>query len=708
LLVDFRLHLRKWKKDRRARRDRTSISCYAANAPPAGGGDDPMGNSFRQLEQALWKQELADRPDRDLLESFLAGRDEAAFAALVRRHGPMVLGVCRRLVGHEHDAEDAFQAVFLVLARRAAHVARRELLANWLYGVARRTALEMRKRTLRRQSRERQVPDMPEPAAGPDAETSRELEAVLDRELGRLPDKYRVPIVLCDLQNRSRKEAAAQLRIPEGTLSSRLATGRQQLARRLARRGLFLSAPLLGVAVAQCSAGELTPALVCATAQAGVAMALGKNVAAGVLSPRTNALANKILTKLWWHKMKAITALFAAILTLGGALTLLGRMAAGEEAATPRVDPKPAAPAVAQEDKAPPRPGPLRYDGKQFDTWAAVLQTELKAERLIEAIKAMQAFGINGYGKDAARTLIQFAGIYRSPFDDASAAGIKWSTGKDPVLKEVVDALKHIGEPALPAVQLSFKSTNPILRRLAMDVVSSVYPPSDKQKAFAEVRAGLKDSDEGVRYRAVERLQTFIPKDKTALDALALALKDESSPVRLMAIGSLFSAARASDRAVPVLILALRDPDMDLRRAAANALAQLKSRGRGAEVVAAALLEALGKPDHKLRLQVLEFLAANFARGDFRALPEAGAAVPALMDLFHKSKDHVTKAYAVQVLGYLGPAARAALPMLRSIPRPDDLEAITPEVGLWRTSVEAITSITQKGKARRNFEDSPQ
>src|SRR5262249_43051187 len=151
------------------------------------------------LEHAARRQELAERPDRALLERFVAGRDEAAFAALVRRHGPMVLGVCRRLVGNEHDAEDAFQATFLVLARRAGAVARRELLANWLYGVARRTALELRKRTVRRQSRERQIEPLPDPAAGPEPEIDRELQALLDQELGRLPAKYRVPILLCDL-----------------------------------------------------------------------------------------------------------------------------------------------------------------------------------------------------------------------------------------------------------------------------------------------------------------------------------------------------------------------------------------------------------------------------------------------------------------------------------------------------------------------------
>ena len=136
----------------------------------------------------------------------------------------MVLGLCRRTLGNAHDAEDAFQAVFLVLARKAAFISRKELLANWLYGVAHRTCLAAKRNMARQRSREVQLKHMPESVAKTPASCDDWLP-VLDAELSKLPDKYRIPIVLCDLEGQTREGAARILKIPEGTLSSRLATG---------------------------------------------------------------------------------------------------------------------------------------------------------------------------------------------------------------------------------------------------------------------------------------------------------------------------------------------------------------------------------------------------------------------------------------------------------------------------------------------------
>src|SRR5262245_326915 len=192
------------------------------------------------LRRALARREGGGLSDAELLGRFLARQDEAAFEVLVRRHGAMVLGVCRRVLGHAQDAEDAFQATFLVLVRRAAAIRKRDSVGNWLYGVAYRTSLEARAAAARRHATERQVSTMPEPAVGP-AEPLGDLRAVLDAELARLPEKYRAALVLCDLQGHARREAARQLGVPEGTLSSRLAAGRRLLADRLARRGISLS-----------------------------------------------------------------------------------------------------------------------------------------------------------------------------------------------------------------------------------------------------------------------------------------------------------------------------------------------------------------------------------------------------------------------------------------------------------------------------------
>ena len=180
-----------------------------------------MNPVIRHLRRAVLRQDTAGRTDGQLLASFIDQKDEAAFEALVRRHGPMVFGVCRRIIGNHHDAEDAFQAAFLVLARKASSVRPRERVANWLHGVALRTAMKAKTMTAKRRGREKQVTKMPEPAVV-EPGIWRDLQPVLDEELSRLPDKYRVVIVLCDLEAKTRKHAARQLGIPEGTVAGRL------------------------------------------------------------------------------------------------------------------------------------------------------------------------------------------------------------------------------------------------------------------------------------------------------------------------------------------------------------------------------------------------------------------------------------------------------------------------------------------------------
>src|SRR5205823_3540528 len=154
-------------------------------------------------------------------------RDEAAFAALVRRHGPMVLGVCRRVLRDAHDAEDAFQATFLLLARKAAALRQPDRLGPWLHGVAHRTALKAKAAGVRRRQRERPLDDLPAAGGGDDL-LWRDLRPVLDDAIGRLPAKYRVPVVLCYLEGRTNAEAARALGCPTGTVATRLARARQR------------------------------------------------------------------------------------------------------------------------------------------------------------------------------------------------------------------------------------------------------------------------------------------------------------------------------------------------------------------------------------------------------------------------------------------------------------------------------------------------
>jgi RNA polymerase sigma factor (sigma-70 family) len=250
--------------------------------------------------------------DGELLRSFVTERDEIAFEELVRRHGPMVLGVCRRVLRNAHDAEDAFQATFLVLVRKAASLPSRPTLGDWLYGVAYHTALKAKATAARRRAKEAKVREMPQPKDG-DELVWRELRPLLDRELNRLPARYRAPIVLCDLEEKTRKQAAAQLGWPEGTLSSRLARARALLARRLARHGLILSGGSLALLLAQNAASACVSApLQASTLQAATLTAAG--AAAGAVSTPVATLTQGVLNAMFLDKMKAV---FKVVLALG-------------------------------------------------------------------------------------------------------------------------------------------------------------------------------------------------------------------------------------------------------------------------------------------------------------------------------------------------------------------------------------------------------
>jgi RNA polymerase sigma factor (sigma-70 family) len=263
--------------------------------------------------ERLRRDLTADLTDGQLLERFIAHREEAAFETLVRRHGPLVWGVCRGIVRDHHDAEDCFQAVFLVLARKAASIASRELLANWLYGVAHNVARKAEAVNMKRRAREKQGTEIPEPAAAESLES--DLKALLDLELRRLPEKYRVPILLCELQGKSHREAAQQLGWPIGTLSGRLSRAKTMLAANLARRGLAVSAGALGVLAAQ----EMVSAAVVIST---VRLATGQvsQVPAGVAD-----LAEGVLKAMLLHKLRniALVALVAAA-TFGGWGVLAG------------------------------------------------------------------------------------------------------------------------------------------------------------------------------------------------------------------------------------------------------------------------------------------------------------------------------------------------------------------------------------------------
>src|SRR5262249_26221060 len=192
---------------------------------------------------------------------FAARRDETAFASLVARHGPMVLRVCRRVRGHEHDAEDAFQAAFLVLARHVGSIRKRDALAGWLHGVAYRTAMRVKRSAARRRNHEARLQTRRTDFKSVPPPTWDDVQAILDDEIQHLPDAYRAAFVLCALEGKSVPQAATELGVKPGTASSRLMRARRRLQQRLARRGIQLAALLAAVSVADSAGRAEVPAL---------------------------------------------------------------------------------------------------------------------------------------------------------------------------------------------------------------------------------------------------------------------------------------------------------------------------------------------------------------------------------------------------------------------------------------------------------------
>jgi RNA polymerase sigma factor (sigma-70 family) len=272
-------------------------------------GGRQLTDVLRHLKQIGDRQGDLALPDTRLLERFARHRDETAFTALVVRHGPMVLGVCRRLLRQETDVEDAFQATFLILVRRAGDIARPGLLNNWLYGVAYRVASRVRKISRRQAGEPVDMAELPASEGG-----DPELAWLLHDEIGRLPNKYRDPVILCYLQGKTDEEAADQLCWPVGTVKGRLHRARALLRSRLARQELALSAGLLTTA----TASALPPSLLDSTIRAASSFAAGDAAAGGMASLHAVALTKGVLHAMLWTKLKgpALVALFFAVLGL--------------------------------------------------------------------------------------------------------------------------------------------------------------------------------------------------------------------------------------------------------------------------------------------------------------------------------------------------------------------------------------------------------
>ncbi len=283
------------------------------------------GAVLDQLDRLFNRGTVAGLNEGALLERYVTGGDEAAFAALVARHGPMVLGVCRRVLRDERDVEDAFQATFLVLVRRAGAIRDGDLVGRWLHGVAHRVAVRARAHSARRFVHEQSVSEPIEAGGGRPASAEverRELEAIVDDEVTRLPSALRAPVVLCYLEGMTHDEAARRLRWPVGTVRSRMARARDVLRRRLTRRGVFADGATLMTAL---SRPPVPPEWLDATVRGSLNFATNPATAAAATfaTARPVTIARRILFTMALTKLSYLgVAGLGLVVALGGFRTL--------------------------------------------------------------------------------------------------------------------------------------------------------------------------------------------------------------------------------------------------------------------------------------------------------------------------------------------------------------------------------------------------
>jgi RNA polymerase sigma factor (sigma-70 family) len=289
------------------------------------------GPVLRFIRKLAVREQCAGLPDCTLLDRFANSGDEEAFAALVRRHGPLVWRVCLQSLGDEHDAEDAFQSTFLVLSRKASSVKKQQSVGSWLFGVANHAATDLKRKYARRRSHESQAGQ----ATATDlltALTLREAQAILNQELARLPEKVRAPLVLCSLEGLTRDEAAKQLGVSRGTLKSRLEQARKRLRARLSSRGLTVSATFVASVLSEQMASAAIPAgLLAFVTQAATSVAAGHSVSS-VVSAKVAALTEGVLRTMLIGKLRIATALVLSIAFIGTTGGILTRQVLGAAA----------------------------------------------------------------------------------------------------------------------------------------------------------------------------------------------------------------------------------------------------------------------------------------------------------------------------------------------------------------------------------------
>ena len=385
--------------------------------------------------------ELKSSTDGQLLTAFAEGQDEDAFAELVRRHGPLVLRLCRRVLRNSADAEDAAQAAFLALARQAPRQHTLRSTAAWLHRVARNIALDMLASRKARERREEEVAAMTPDAVKP-AGMSNEQGTLLHEEIDALPEKYRQAVILCHLEEKSMEQAAAIMACPASSVGTWVARAREQLRSRLARRGVVLSlAALTSLLSAEAGAAELPATFATSTTAAAarfVAGNSGGSAGAGALSSSTASLAEGALKKMYYAKLQAVTVMVVLLLCVGAGTGWVVNRASGAEGSVAKQPSVPAAaPAAVQSPVAIVKPA------------AKVAQKDLQA-----LVDGNNAFALKMYAQLAAKE----GNVFCSPYSISSALGMTYAGARGNTATEMEKALCFtLGQEHL---HTAFKTSN--------------------------------------------------------------------------------------------------------------------------------------------------------------------------------------------------------------------------------------------------------
>jgi RNA polymerase sigma factor (sigma-70 family) len=432
------------------------------------------------IRQSVQSAGVENLSDGDLLDGFVSRGDPSAFRALLVRHGGLVLGVCRRLLPPA-DADDAFQATFLIFLRKARSLTRRHLVGNWLYGVAHRVALKARSLLARRRLRERPLEEDPLPGAARDRSTA-DWGPILEEEVRGLPDRLRAPVLLCYLEGHTNEEAARVLGWPSGTVKSRLARARDLLRRRLRRRGL-----VPGVGVAALLAREAAP-VVAGPLRDGLLEAAGGPASGQAVSTTATLLAQGVLRAMWMMRAKSLVAVLflAGAVGLGLSLATTPPARADKPSGAPPAEKQPPAakerpaPPAAEKKDAPPRPSGEKPAPKPDEETAARI-----------------------------KSLIQQLG------DDSF-------TVREAATKELI----KIGRPAVPFLRAALKDKDIEISQRSRKVLDAL------KQSVVYLTEDLQDSDPGIRKEAAEALEQMGARAKDAVPALVKALKDKDEGVR--------------------------------------------------------------------------------------------------------------------------------------------------------------------------------